>query len=111
MTRDEILKAFAELSAEDWKAVQEGIVSEKAGGKEGTGGPADMTREIMGKLQEGGDPHDDLQGDDGEVLLRLIPPLVTDLKFAEQSPGWRGSWGRLCGGFPVRPERGERQAG
>lgn len=60
MTRDEILKAFAGLSAEDRKAVQEGIVSEKAGetsgGKEGTGGPADMCREIMGKLQEGGDP-------------------------------------------------------
>ncbi len=56
MTRDEILKAFAVLSAEDRKAVQEGIVSETSGGKEGTGGPADMCREIMGKLQEGGDP-------------------------------------------------------
>jgi hypothetical protein len=56
MTRDEILKAFAELSAEDQKAVCEEFASETAGGKAGTGSTADMCLEIMGKIQEGGDP-------------------------------------------------------
>ena len=40
----------------DQEAVREGIAGETAGGKEGGGSPADMCREIMGKIQEGGDP-------------------------------------------------------
>ncbi len=56
MTRDEILKAFAELSAEEQEAVREGIAGKTAGGTEEESSPADMCGEIMGKFKEGGDP-------------------------------------------------------
>jgi hypothetical protein len=51
MTKDEILKSFAELSPEE----QEAIRKEIAGG-ETTGSPMEMCQQIMDKIQKGEEP-------------------------------------------------------
>lgn len=60
MNKDDILKAFAELSPEDQKAVRTELTREEeveeAGSPFGSGGMKEHMKEMMEKMKEGGDP-------------------------------------------------------